>query len=787
MEGFLATESKRAGHRLVVAAGALLLQALMAAPLAAQTTAVTGRVSLATGRGIPAAFVALRAPGDTLVRYAAETDELGRFRVFAVERGSWDLAVSRIGFTSIERRIEVPAEEAIEVVLEELAVGLPGLAVVADRERANFERSAGATARELNREEMKRIPGIAEADVLRAIELLPGVVTTSDYSSAFNVRGGSADQNLILLDGLPIYNPFHLGGLFSVFNADMVARAELLAGGFPAEYGGRIASVLNVESDGSGAGTDWDAGLSLLAARLSVGTDIPTSIANGLGLRSARARVSARRSYFDVLLRPFVDFPYHLTDVQAYVEGWTDGGSRLSLTAYTGRDVLDLSATDSFPLQIRWDWGNDVIGVRLTHPMANGASLDAHAGYSRFTTGILFPDFGDTDFRSRIDQWLMRAVAEFPLTGALRLRTGFEANRFAYHNRAASGGTVFRDNEDDGVLAASHVSMVWAPGNWLMEIGGRVDRWSPGSASSIVIGSPRVALKRFIAGRDAALKLAVGRYTQFLHSLRDEELPIGLDIWVLSGARAPDLVSDQIQGGVEGFFANGWSASLEAYYRDMEGVATNNFADDPNDDADDLVAGTGSAYGADLYVRRGEGRVRPALAVSWLRARRAFVDPTLGLEPPPVREYAPIFDRRLDIEFTLQTTLPRGIEAGLRWNLGTGLPFTQPAAGYTVFEFQPTNEDGRYGFDPPEDSAQIGVVPGSRNAQRYPAYHRLDVSFRKPIQRPWGRMTPYVDILNLYNRRNTLFYFYEFDRAPPVRSGISMFPLLPTIGFEVSF
>ncbi|MCI0436002.1 MAG: TonB-dependent receptor [Gemmatimonadetes bacterium] len=767
---------------------ALLLMLLVTSRLAGQTVILDGWVRTADGRGVATAAVQLSAPGDTVVRFNAETDALGRFRLPGVPWGEWDVRVRRLGYTDAVERVTVSGSgsRVLEIEIEEQALALPGLTVEADRARASFERSAGATTRELTRDEMKLVPGVAEADVLRAIEMLPGVVTTSDYSSAYNVRGGSADQNLILLDGLPIYNPFHLGGLFSVFNADMVARAELMAGGFPAEYGGRVASVLSVESDGSGAGTDWDGGLSLLAARVSVGTPVPSGITDPLGLRTARARVSVRRSYFDALLAPIFDFPYYLTDAQAYVEGWTPGGSRLSLTAYSGRDVLDLAASDSFPLRIAWTWGNDVIGLRLARPIGGGRSLDARIGWSRFSTALRFPDFGDTEFDSRIQQGIARLDLELPVTGELRLRTGTELSRLSYDNRAVSGGTEFRRGLESGWLGSAWAAWVWRPGNWLIETGARLDAWSadvPGERSAYP--APRLAAKRFLGAGAAAIKLAIGRYTQFVHSLRDEELPLGIDIWVLSGERAPIIVSDQVQGGVEAFRGD-WFLSLEAYYRDLDGVATNNFADDPNDARDDLVAGTGEAYGADLLIRRDAGRWRPSLSISWLRTSRTFPDATLGIDPPPPVRYPPIYDRRLDIEFTLRTVLARNIEAGLRWNYGSGLPYTRPLGGYTIFEYEPTNRH-RFAFDPPSDSAQLGVLLGPRNAERYPAYHRLDVTFRKELQKSWGTLTPYLDILNLYNRKNPLFYFYEFDRTPPVRSGISMFPFLPTIGAEVRF
>lgn len=768
----------------------VLLSALGAgAPLSAQTGAVAGRVHTAEGRAVSAALVLASRGPDTLQSRTAETDGLGRFRLTDLAPGVWTLRVRRLGYADAAESVtvEAGATAALDVVLRESAIALPGVAVEVERRRTNFEEQAGATKIEITREEMKRVPGIAEADVLRAIELLPGVVSTSDYSSAFNVRGGSADQNLILVDGFPIFNPFHLGGFFSVFNADIVARAELLAGGFPAEYGGRVASVLNVESDATGAGTTFDAGVSLLAARLAVGADVPQGLAHAAGLGTARFRLSARRSYFDQLLRPFFDFPYHLTDLQGFFEGWTRSGARVTLTAYHGRDVLDLAATDSFPLQIDWGWGNDVVGLRAMQPVGQGITLDGRLGFTRFSTGLRFPDFDDTDFRSRIDQ--LTAAASVEVRGAPgTMKVGVEANRYDYSNRATTGGTDFRRSSDGGWLTSAYAQTVLEPGSWLIELGGRIDAWSAGAAGrsgALTTASPRLALKRFL-GRDAALKVAAGRYRQFLHSLRDEELPLGLDIWVTTGARAPEVSSDQVQGGAEIFFGDGWFASLEAYYRDLEGVATNNFADDPNDAFDDLIGGTGSSWGADLFLRRDRGRWQPALAVSWLRALRSFADPTLGVDPAPVVEYPPIYDRRLDVEFTLNTTLPRGIEAGFRWNFGSGLPYTRPIGGYTIFRHEAVN-DGRRAFNPPSDSVQLGVVLGPRNAERYPAYHRLDVSFRRTYRKRWGELTPYLDVLNVYNRKNPLFYFYQFDTTPPTRSGISMFPLLPTIGVEARF
>lgn len=772
-------------HSALMAAAGLVAVAWV--PVAAYAQAAV-EVRVVTGRGEPmnAAVVFLRSLPDSTVRQQGETDATGRVVFEGVASGRYTVSAERLAYSTSAATMEVGVDRVhVELRLREAALGLPVVRAEAERRRARFEENVGATLAELTQRDLKLLPSVGEADVLRAIEVLPGVVSTSDFSSAFNVRGGAADQNLILLDGIPIYNPFHLGGLFSVFNADMVSRAELLAGGFPARYGGRVASVLNVESDPGPGGTDVQAGLSLLATRVAAGFDVPDRVLSGIGLGAGRTRVSVRRSYFDQLLKPFFDFPYHLRDVQLYGEAWTAKGGRIALTAYTGRDVLDLSGLDSFPLLVRWTWGNDMAGGSWVQPVGRSGLLTVRAGHTRFATDIRFPEFGDTEFRSRIGQSLARAEL-MGRSGPGEYTAGVAVDRLSYDNLAASGGTVFREARESSWLIGGFGQARLEHESWQVEAGLRVDAWIPEGSRTAVLPAPRLAVRRFIGGRDAAVRMAVGRYTQFAHSLRDEELPLGIDIWMLAGARAPYIVSDQVQAGIEGYVRGGWFAALEAFHRTFDGVITNNAADDPNDLTDDVVKGTGRSYGADLHVRREGGRVRPMLAVSWLRAWREYPDVLSGADPAESVRYAPIFDRRIDVDLVVQAQLPRDVELGVRLNYGSGLPYTRPLGAYAYWDYSVERgwwKPGAPGFD----DAQSAIVLGPRNAERYPSYVRLDAGVRRTWPRRWGSLTPYVDVLNILNRRNVLFYYYQYGTIPATRSGISMFPFLPTAGVEVRF
>jgi hypothetical protein len=654
------------------------------------------------------------------------------------------------------------------------------------------------TVRTIDAEELRTLPGFIEADPLRAAEVLPGVITTNDFSAAFNVRGGSADQNLILLDGLPLFNPAHLGGLVSVFNSDMVKRASLQSGGFPAEYGGRVSSVLEVESDPGSGRFETDASLSLLTGRITAGGGLSEGAKERLGLLDAKWRVGGRRSYFDILFAPFFDVPYRLGDLQAVFEGWTQSGDRLSFTAYSGGDVLDLTSIDSedFPLRIDWDWGNDLVGGRWTHLRPGGGVVDVRLGYSRFNTGLAFPDFQDTDFRSGISQATLAADWEHRPAAGVITKVGFEGRRLSYDNLVVSGGTEFAGGGGSGWGGSGFAQLQWRPGEWLLEGGVRLDGWSPRDWDSSREVSPRLAVKRFLGEGTVALKASVGRFTQFLHSIRDEELPLGLDVWVLTGPQAPHVVSNQAQAGVEVSPGNGWFLSTEGYVRDFEGVVTTNFADNPNDEFDDYVAGTGYSYGVDLFVRRSTEQATGWLSVGFLQARRTFPDFNTGRVPAPEVEYSPIFDRRWDIDFVLSRSLGDRTELGFRWNFGTGLPFTQPAASFPFLsprvgtgflEWDLEGEEIAEDDDPSPGGRRYGVLLNRRNGGRYPVRHRLDVSIRRRYDRGWGSFTPYLNVINAYNRKNVLFYFFEYDKSPPVRSGLSMFPLLPTIGLEVRF
>ena len=759
-----------------------------------------GRVRSEVAVPIEDATVRLTPAADATRGHITGTDRLGYFAFHDLAAGDYALSVDRIGYGLHEETIAVAPGDDLRVAIQlaEQAVELGGVQVEGERSRRRmrFERSAGATVQELSRTELRAIPGIAEADPIKSVEVLPGVTRMSDFGAAFNVRGGSADQNLILLDGIPIFSPFHTLGLFSAFNADMVGRAELQLGGFPAEYGGRVSSVLRIESDPGDEEFGVDAGISLLASRAAVSGGLPDGLKNRLGLASGRWRASARRSYLDALIEPLSDgvFPYHLQDFQTAFEGWTRRGDRLKVSAYLSGDVLDVGSAasldggtwaglDRVP-DIVWSWGNAAVGASWTRLLADGGALEVHGSLSSSDADFQYSEASEAGFGTRISRSSIAADLERHPGRNTRWKSGIQSAWSKYENLAA-GGSPEPFPVGDGVAlgTAAYTQLDWKPNSsWLLEGGVRLDHWRPGEAASTTTVSPRIAAKRFVGGGRWAVRTAGGRYTQFLHSVRDEQIPFGLDAWVLAGRQAPPLISDQIQAGLEGWLGttDTWFTSLEAYYRTQDGLVARNWGDDPADPADDLFVGDGRAYGADFLLRKDSGPTTGWLSISLLKADRRLPEAAAGPNAAPTARHPADFDRRLDVDLVIRHALPWGISGGLRWNLGTGLPYTLPLRDYHVTRHRLMDLTAE-----PFDRSVVFLGP--RNGERYPTSHRLDVSFRRTWEKGWGRITPYLHVINVYNRKNVLYYSLAYRTDRTVLNGVSMSPLLPTIGVEVSF
>jgi hypothetical protein len=743
----------------------VVLTALAAGPVAAQTGVLRGVVRSGSGEPVAQPSVSLPQLGQ-----ATLADSLGRFEFRAVPAGSWRLEVRRLGYRPVALRVVVVANDtaAVAVQLVETPIELRELTAEAARpERRRFEEEAVTSTRSLDVRDISQVPSLAETDVLRAVQLLPGVVARNDYSVTLNVRGGDADQNLVLLDGQVVFNPFHLGGLVSTFPDDAIEGLDFLSGGFPARYGGRLSSVLDVaERSGRTDGVHGSAAVSLLATKLHLEGPIPGTRGSWL--------LAGRRTYADRLVETFTSssFPYHFRDLLGRVALPSLGGT-FSLSGFASGDYFNFELTEANSGQpaetFRFDWGNRVLGATWRRPIGERGLVVQRVGGSSFFADI---DVGPGLFRFE------NRVRRLALSGELSWRGGahepavgyvFERHDIRY--TVASGDLDLQLARLDYRPVALEVFAEdqWRPRAWLLVRPGLRLTRVPVAGATLV--APRLAVKAFLDDR-TAVSASGGRFHQHVHSLRDEEIPISLfEFWIGSDAVVPVSRADHAVLGLERWFSRGLSLTLEGYWKGMRNLVDGNEREDPGVSGDEFVTARGQAWGFDVFAHRTVGRLTGWIAYTYGRVSRRL-DAT-------GERYTPAQDRRHTLNAVASFRGALGADWTVRFGYGSPLPFTG-IAGQWVHRFY---DPGRNIFV----GAFTEPYRTERNALRYPAYSRLDVSARWRFQWLGARWYPTLSLLNAYARTNVFVYFYEYDTAPPLRRGFSQFPFLPTVGLDVEF
>ena len=717
----------------------------------------------------------------------AFTDAAGRYAFAGVAPGAFTLRVRLFGFESAERAVRVAAGDTIrmDVVLRAAAQQLaPVSADARSDEQRTFETRPNIATVGLTAAAMAGVPKLGEPDVIRVVQLLPGVVSRNDFNTGLNVRGGEADQNLVLLDGFPIYNPFHLGGLFSTFMDATVGGIELLSGAFPARFGGRLSSVLDVRS-----AQESERGINAIADISALGT----SVKLGGVVDGGRASwsVAGRRTYADAAADLFTDnvFPYHFRDLHARV-AWAPGATvRIGLTAYSGRDVLDLNLaeveSDSTPTEARdgawsFDWGNQVAGVSISKdfgprgiaglPLPGGATLEQRVSTSSFGTTL---NVGSGAFEQS------SALRDVRLTGSLTTRAathesilGYElaTYRIRYASGAAQLGTNDFELEQSPSTAAAWLDDLWRVSpRWIVQSGVRAEAL-PGR--SWVGLSPRLSVK-FFARPDLALTAGAGRATQMTHSMAGDGPLRYFDIWLASDEYTPVTTAWHWVAGAERRLRERGSIRVEGFVKRYDRVVEPNPAEDPRRRGDEFDLARGTSYGVDMLARW-----QPTSALGgWL----AYTYGVSWRERGGAR-WAPGHDRRHDVDL-VATWHGRSYRLGARVGYATGSPYT-PIVGQIVRRIYDPSQD-RWGTGDPR--IFIESLGAGRNSARFPATHRVDLDAAREFTVRGVTVAPYVSVVNVYNARNVFVYLYDYSTDRPTRRAISQFPILPSAGVRIAF
>jgi len=706
--------------------------------------------------------------------YGASTDKDGYFVILSIPKNWYIIDVSYLGYASYSSEINIgdEAEELLTIELEPTLIELSGVDVTAQRVERKENIQLSRTS--LDVRQLKSIPQMAEADLFRTLQSLPGVLTSSEFSTGLVIRGGNTDQNLILLDGITVYNPSHVGGLFSNFILDVVKEADLLKGGFNAQYGGRLSAVLNVRSrEGNRKHFSGKSTLSLLSAN----TTLEGPIGKGAWL------ISGRRTYFDQVFKGTdLYFPYYFYDIQGHIFQDLTSQDRLSVSWYTGRDDL---AWDEFGLK-GW-WGNNTVSLnyrKVFNPTLVSTFLLAKSRFDIFfglggSSGINEADYID-DMTFRSDwTWFCTCDTEWQF--------GVEYKDLSFVYRSTYMDSTIFDTRQSPIESAGYVKMKhWFSPLFMIEPGLRLNYYSNHSTHWYV--EPRMGLK-YLFTENRYLNLSVGIYNQFMETIQDDFNPNILDAWFAVDPSVDPASAVQYTIGLEEYFGTQYKVQIEAYYKTMENMLT--FIDNrasvdemvSDESLADLVTpGDGYAYGAELFLQKEYGKLNGWIAYSYSISRKQFEG----------NEYYTNWDRRHALNVIANYQWNRKWNVNLKWTLQSGQPYT-PILGYYTENL------------PGEPYPKYRTIPGGRNSARYPNYHRLDLgAVRKfnirGIKGEWS-----IQVVNAYWKENVFRYMYLFgstengidddndelideeDEGTPKRNDIFGLPLIPSVGVSIEF
>ena len=730
-------------------------------------------------------------------RRGVRADSLGRFAFRDVPAGRVRLRAVLFGYEPSDTVVAVRAGDTVIVVLQTRMLPqslAPVRTIAKSPERVRFEEQVTPSVVSITGSEVRRVPAIGETDVLRSVALLPGVIARNDFSAGFNVRGGEADQNLVLLDGIPIYNPFHLGGLFGTFIDKAVSGVDVMTGGFPSRYGGRLSSVLDVKSiEETRRGAHGAAEISLLSSSLFSGGSV--------GQGKLSWNVAARRTYADKVvewLRGSNDFPYHFQDAQFRGRLLLPSGGTLGLTMYAGKDLLyhvdddvgviqgpdgPIDVPDDDDETVSFDWGNRVAGLTLDQPLGSRTLLSQRLAFSRFATHFEIPTEA---------VYLAQSVSELQLGGSIThvrdrhtLTAGYEAAAY----RTSYREQIETDNEDvefpdplatDGdttmrqrpAVASVFAENTWKPNErWLLRGGLRGEYVSGANWLGI---SPRVSAKYFISPT-FAITAAGGRYAQWMRAMRNEDLPLRIfDLWMGSDKTIPVSTSTHVVLGAERWLSDTRFLRIEGYGKTYDRLAEPASTVDPRIRPSLLRYYDGRSYGLDVYLRQQErngfsGWIAYSYGVT-TRERNGL-------------SYWPAHDRRHNANVVAGYAPEKSRWAlGSHLGLATGTPYTGWAGVMNRYRYDPI----RNVWGGPQSDGDE-TVRGPRNGERFPFYWRLDLSAERTYEVGGVSLKPYVNIVNVFNRKNVFLYTLDAAYDPPLVKGASQFPFIPSFGLRMDW
>ncbi|MDX1636829.1 MAG: TonB-dependent receptor [Balneolaceae bacterium] len=750
-----------------VALGTLLLLFSCVQLSARQPASINGYITDSeTGETLIAANVALEG-----TRKGTSTNTSGYYTITDIAPGEYRLVVSYIGYRSYSEKITLEPGASLRRDIKLIPEGLQLEEIVVESEVEKEEQKDIGVA-QVQTELIKQVPSVFEADVFRSVQLLPGVKAASDFSSGLYIRGGSPDQTLILLDRTTVYNPTHFFGFFSTFNPDAVKDVRLYKGGYPAEYGGRLGSVLTIyNKDGNRNEFAGSASVGLLASRFSVEGPYDK------GSYMLAVRRSTLEPILAILQQSQDNIPesFYFLDLNGKINYDANPNNKFSLAFYSGTDNLRFPFAEDASINL--NYGNQTYSTTWTHIFSNKVFSNFTVTGSRYFN---FPSFNiaTTPFKrsNNIYDFSVKGDIEYQPNDRHSISTGFWSGLMTLKIQDRFDGQDTFSNRIQTNYTSLYLQDEWnISDRFEVTAGLRVNGFSEGDYWRL---APRISLEYRPVGQ-IRLQAAYGRYNQFLTLVSNEAFS-GFDTWLTTDEGVEPSFGDQFVVGAKTQPWEGYGLDFEMYYRTMEDLFDlNPFVPDVAGlDYPELFRfGTGYAYGAEVMFERQVGRLTGFLGYTFSVSRRKYpgFNTPIG-QPQESRFFPPKYDRKHDINVVLNYRLSRRWQASAVFNYATGQAYTKPVGRTVAFDF-PTESQ-------PIDALIIGKV----NASRLPAYHRLDVGFTRNgsflglADAQWQ-----LQLINVYSRRNIWFYNFNVEENPIEREEVSMLPILPNISYTVNF
>ncbi len=726
------------------------------------------------------------------------------FYSITLDSGTYTISVSHISYIAKSIAVDLTSNQSYNFDIVSKTFANSEVVVYSKRRDANVKNAQMGKV-DLTMTQIKNIPAfMGEVDLLKAIQLLPGIRNAGEGNAGFYVRGGGPDQNLILLDDAVVYNTGHLFGFFSIFNSDAIKNVSLIKGGMPAQYGGRLSSVVDVSmKDGNMNKLQMDGGIGLIASRFSIQGPLKKNKASFI--------ISARRTYADALAKPFIKKSssfygsgYFFYDLNAKVNYRFSEKDRLYLSGYFGRDVFDFNnAKRSFKTNI--PWGNSTATLRWNHVFNRRLFSN---------TTLLYNDY---KFRFSAKQ----ENFEIGLSSGIRdgsIKTDFDYYPLPNH-KLKFGGLLTYHKFVPNVVNGRQDSIVFTPNNEGTKYAAETalylqDDWEIGEKWKVNYGlrwsnftqigpykkftrdangnkldsttyknfepvrhygglEPRITI-RYAINDETSVKGAVTRNLQYIHLVSNAGTTLPTDLWVPSTYIVKPQISWLYAAGLfKNFADNKYETSLEVYYKDMQNQVEyeEGYTPSLNDPENEFVFGKGWSYGAELFLNKTKGKFTGWIGYSLSWTWRKFSQLNDG------EKYPTKYDRRHDLSVVANYEKNKKWRFGAVFVYGTGNAITLPERFYVINGVL-TQEYSRL------------------NQYRMKAYHRIDLSATyTPVPKKKHRLSSFwvFSIYNLYSRLNP--YFIYFDQTGSAVNGdlkvearqVSLFPILPAVTWNFKF